>query len=33
MDFVKFGLPITILSWLVLWVWMVFGYWRLLNWP
>lgn len=33
MDFVKLGLPITILSWLVLWFWMVFGYWRLLSWP
>jgi solute carrier family 13 (sodium-dependent dicarboxylate transporter), member 2/3/5 len=33
MDFVKFGLPITILSWLVLWGWTVFGYWRFLEWP
>jgi sodium-dependent dicarboxylate transporter 2/3/5 len=33
MDFVKYGLPITILSWVVLWVWAVFGYWRLLDWP
>lgn len=32
MDFVKFGLPITILSWLVLWGWTVFGYWRFLEW-
>lgn len=30
MDFVKFGLPITILAWLVLWSWTVFGYWRFL---
>lgn len=32
MDFVKHGLPITILSWLVLWAWAVFGYWRWLSW-
>ena len=32
MDFVKYGLPITILAWLVLWVWTVFGYWRFLSW-
>jgi sodium-dependent dicarboxylate transporter 2/3/5 len=33
MDFVKYGLPITIMSWVILWVWAVFGYWRLLDWP
>ncbi|RJQ66517.1 MAG: histidine kinase [Desulfobacteraceae bacterium] len=33
MDFVKYGVPITILSWLVLWIWAVFGYWRVLSWP
>ncbi len=32
MDFVKFGLPITILAWIVLWFWSVFGYWRFLSW-
>ena len=32
MDFVKYGLPVTILAWLVLWFWAVFGYWRLLSW-
>jgi len=32
MDFVKFGLPITILAWIVLWGWSVFGYWRFLAW-
>ena len=32
MDFVKYGLPITILAWIVLWFWSVFGYWRLLSW-
>ena len=30
MDFVKFGLPVTLLAWLVLWLWAVFGYWRLI---
>jgi len=33
MDFVKFGIPMTILAWLVLWVWTVFGYWRFISWP
>ena len=33
MDFVKFGIPVTILAWLVLWFWAVFGYWRFLPWP
>jgi sodium-dependent dicarboxylate transporter 2/3/5 len=33
MDFVKYGLPITILAWLVLWFWTIFGYWQLLPWP
>jgi len=28
MDFVKYGLPVTILSWLVLWFWTVLGYWK-----
>ena len=32
MDFVKYGLPITILAWIVLWGWSVFGYWRFLSW-
>lgn len=33
MDFVKYGLPITILGWLVLWFWTILGYWRLMSWP
>jgi len=32
-DFVKFGLPITILAWLVLWFWSVLGYWQFMSWP
>jgi len=32
MDFVKYGLPVTILAWLVLWGWAVFGYWQFLSW-
>ncbi len=32
MDFVKFGLPITILAWLVLWFWAVLGYWKWISW-
>jgi solute carrier family 13 (sodium-dependent dicarboxylate transporter), member 2/3/5 len=33
MDFIKYGIPVTILAWLVLWFWTVFGYWRWLSWP
>ena len=33
MDFIKYGVPVTILAWLVLWFWAVFGYWRWLVWP
>ena len=33
LDFVKFGLPVTILAWLVLWFWSIFGYWQFLSWP
>jgi sodium-dependent dicarboxylate transporter 2/3/5 len=33
MDFVKYGLPVTILAWLVLWFWAIFGYWQFLSWP
>ena len=32
-DFVKYGLPVTILAWLVLWFWAILGYWRFLDWP
>ncbi len=32
-DFVKFGLPVTILAWLVLWFWSILGYWQFLSWP
>ena len=33
MDFVKYGLPVTIMAWLILWFWGVFGYWRFVSWP
>ncbi len=33
LDFVKYGLPVTILAWLVLWLWTIMGYWRLMGWP
>ncbi|MCF8063026.1 MAG: anion permease, partial [Deltaproteobacteria bacterium] len=33
MDFVKFGLPVTILAWLILWFWAILGYWRFMSWP
>ncbi len=32
-DFVKFGLPVTILAWLVLWFWTILGYWQFMSWP
>ncbi len=32
MDFVKYGLPVTVIAWLVLWFWAVLGYWRFLTW-
>jgi sodium-dependent dicarboxylate transporter 2/3/5 len=32
-DFVKYGVPVTIFAWLVLWFWTAFGYWQLLPWP
>jgi sodium-dependent dicarboxylate transporter 2/3/5 len=31
MDFVKYGIPVTLLAWLVLWFWTVLGYWRFLS--
>ncbi len=33
LDFVKYGLPVTILGWLILWFWSILGYWRFLSWP
>lgn len=33
MDFVKYGLPVTILAWLVLWFWTILGYWHFMAWP
>ena len=32
-DFIKYGLPLTILLLLVMWAWALFGYWPLLSWP
>ena len=32
-DFVKYGLPVTILAWLVLWFWTILGYWQFMSWP
>jgi len=33
LDFVKYGLPVTIIAWLVLWFWTILGYWRFMSWP
>ena len=32
-DFVKYGLPVTVLAWLVLWFWTILGYWKYIPWP
>jgi sodium-dependent dicarboxylate transporter 2/3/5 len=32
-DFIKYGLPLTILLMVVLWGWALFGYWNVLSWP
>jgi sodium-dependent dicarboxylate transporter 2/3/5 len=32
-DFPKYGIAVTILAWLVLWFWTIFGYWRFMDWP
>ena len=32
-DFIKYGLPLTILLLVVMWGWALFGYWSLLSWP
>ena len=32
-DFVKYGLPLTLLLMLVTWGWALFGYWTFLAWP
>ena len=32
-DFIKYGLPLTVLMLLVTWGWALFGYWSFLSWP
>jgi solute carrier family 13 (sodium-dependent dicarboxylate transporter), member 2/3/5 len=32
-DFLIYGLPVTIIAWLVLWFWTIFGYWQFMSWP
>ena len=32
-DFIKYGLPLTLLLLPVMWGWTLFGYWPLLSWP
>jgi sodium-dependent dicarboxylate transporter 2/3/5 len=32
-DFPKYGIAVTILAWLVLWFWAIFGYWQFMDWP
>ena len=33
LDFVKYGLPLTLLLLIVMWGWALFGYWTILSWP
>lgn len=33
MDFVKYGVGVTVLAWVVLWFWAILGYWQFLHWP
>ena len=32
-DFIKYGLPLTMLLLVVMWGWAVFGYWSVMSWP
>ncbi len=32
-DFIKYGLPLTIMLLLIMWGWAIFGYWTTLPWP
>ncbi|MCK4389357.1 MAG: anion permease [Desulfobacterales bacterium] len=32
-DFMKYGLGVTVMAWIVLWFWGIFGYWQFLSWP
>jgi sodium-dependent dicarboxylate transporter 2/3/5 len=32
-DFMKYGLVVTIMAWVVLWFWSIFGYWQVMSWP
>ena len=32
-DFIKYGLPLTIILLLIMWGWALFGYWMALPWP
>lgn len=32
-DFIKYGVAVVFIAWLVLWFWAIFGYWQFLSWP
>jgi solute carrier family 13 (sodium-dependent dicarboxylate transporter), member 2/3/5 len=32
-DFIKYGIGVTLIGWVVLWFWSIFGYWTWLSWP
>jgi sodium-dependent dicarboxylate transporter 2/3/5 len=32
-DFIKYGIGVTLIAWLVLWFWSILGYWKFMTWP
>lgn len=32
-DFIKYGVGVSIIAWLILWFWSILGYWKLMTWP
>lgn len=32
-DFLLYGIPVTLIACLTLWLWTILGYWRWMNWP
>ena len=32
-DFIKYGLPLTVILMIVMWAWALFGYWSFQSWP
>ncbi len=32
-DFIKYGVGVTLIAWVVLWGWSILGYWKFMSWP